>query len=277
VPLPWLDLVREGNLIALKEMVNEDAGILKQVDEMGYNLLHIASKYNQKQIVSYLATELKMEINVLSTIKYTPLILAAMEGCEETVQLLLDLGANAQIVDAESNTALEYALRNNHTGVVSILIEYTTSNSDKGSDKEEESMAIQSLFDSDPEWVVGEHKESPKIIFTPATMAPVTTTTQTNITTPTTITTPPPLTSEERQLFLARITELETEVDEKNRQLQQLEDSSLCVICVEHQINTVLLDCGHLCLCLQCSTKPGLLTCPLCKKTIIKILQTFKP
>jgi len=47
-----------------------------------------------------------------------------------------------------------------------------------------------------------------------------------------------------------------------------------CKICLDREINTVLLECGHHCVCDICSI--DLKHCPICKKDIIRIVKIFK-
>lgn len=52
-----------------------------------------------------------------------------------------------------------------------------------------------------------------------------------------------------------------------------------CVICLENEIKTVFLDCGHMALCLQCSrdyaeSNPQLL-CVICKEQAKQIKQIY--
>jgi len=53
-----------------------------------------------------------------------------------------------------------------------------------------------------------------------------------------------------------------------------LNDSSCCKICFEGPIETAILRCGHLALCLKCSNA-GLKKCPICRKEITEIVRIY--
>ncbi|KAL6080506.1 Apoptosis 2 inhibitor [Balamuthia mandrillaris] len=52
------------------------------------------------------------------------------------------------------------------------------------------------------------------------------------------------------------------------------EDSDMCKICYERPINCVFLECGHLMACMECGRK--LKDCPLCRRYITRLVETFK-
>ncbi|KAH3765143.1 hypothetical protein Pelo_2975 [Pelomyxa schiedti] len=50
-----------------------------------------------------------------------------------------------------------------------------------------------------------------------------------------------------------------------------------CTICYDAKINTVIVPCGHLCVCFECSKllKPKIHKCPICRTSISQIIKTF--
>ena len=50
-----------------------------------------------------------------------------------------------------------------------------------------------------------------------------------------------------------------------------------CKICFDAPINTVLLPCGHLCVCLECSKRlvGSSRVCPICRTKIRKVVRTY--
>ena len=65
--------------------------------------------------------------------------------------------------------------------------------------------------------------------------------------------------------------EIENENLKKSQQLiekeiQNLKESNFCKICVNNEINTVFLPCGHLVTCNACAL--SLKNCPMCRKNI---------
>lgn len=53
-----------------------------------------------------------------------------------------------------------------------------------------------------------------------------------------------------------------------------IEDSELCKICMEREIDCVLLECGHYLTCVSCGRK--LAECPICRQNIVRCVRTFK-
>jgi len=54
---------------------------------------------------------------------------------------------------------------------------------------------------------------------------------------------------------------------------RRLRDARTCKICMDAEIGTVLLPCGHLVACIACA--PSLLDCPLCRAVIKATVRTF--
>jgi len=52
------------------------------------------------------------------------------------------------------------------------------------------------------------------------------------------------------------------------------EDTDTCKICFEKTIDSVILECGHSAICMECSK--GLRTCPICRQPILRIVKVFK-
>eukprot|EP01060_Flectonema_neradi_P005952 TRINITY_DN13998_c0_g1_i1.p1 TRINITY_DN13998_c0_g1~~TRINITY_DN13998_c0_g1_i1.p1 ORF type:complete len:275 (+),score=43.39 TRINITY_DN13998_c0_g1_i1:64-825(+) len=52
------------------------------------------------------------------------------------------------------------------------------------------------------------------------------------------------------------------------------EDPDTCKICFDHKIDCVILDCGHMCVCMPCAKRLRL--CPICRKPIRKRKRVYK-
>jgi len=61
-----------------------------------------------------------------------------------------------------------------------------------------------------------------------------------------------------------------TELEEENRKLKE---ARTCRVCMDHEINTVFLPCGHLSCCEMCSK--SLSHCPICRNIIRGTVKTF--
>ncbi|RWS14886.1 E3 ubiquitin-protein ligase RNF34-like protein [Dinothrombium tinctorium] len=53
-----------------------------------------------------------------------------------------------------------------------------------------------------------------------------------------------------------------------------IDDINLCKICMEREINCVLLECGHMVACSDCGKR--LSECPICRQYVVRIIRTFK-
>jgi hypothetical protein len=60
----------------------------------------------------------------------------------------------------------------------------------------------------------------------------------------------------------------------RTRRSSGLPEEATCKVCYDNPINTVLIRCGHICCCLDCSSM--LERCPLCRRQIDEVIQTFK-
>jgi len=65
----------------------------------------------------------------------------------------------------------------------------------------------------------------------------------------------------------------EEKAAEKGEKKEHKEED-LCKICFVNVIDTVLLNCGHVAICMECSR--SLQNCPICRDTISKVVKTFK-
>ena len=51
-------------------------------------------------------------------------------------------------------------------------------------------------------------------------------------------------------------------------------DSDLCNICMSNPIDCLILECGHMCTCLNCAKE--LCKCPICRQEIARIVKAFR-
>ena len=56
--------------------------------------------------------------------------------------------------------------------------------------------------------------------------------------------------------------------------IQHIKNESTCKVCLDREINSVFLPCGHLCCCIECSI--ALKTCPICRKRLEKIVKFYR-
>jgi len=53
-----------------------------------------------------------------------------------------------------------------------------------------------------------------------------------------------------------------------------LEDEDLCKICMDNQVDCVMLECGHMCTCIGCGKQMS--ECPICRQFVVRVVRTFK-
>lgn len=81
-----------------------------RVNRPGWTALHYAAASGDDEIAAILL-EHKARIDALAPANFTPLMIAAREGQESTVRLLLEAGADATLKNTESLTAAQIAQR----------------------------------------------------------------------------------------------------------------------------------------------------------------------
>lgn len=63
------------------------------------------------------------------------------------------------------------------------------------------------------------------------------------------------------------------EEDDPMETLQKLQREKLCKICMDRDIGIVLIPCGHLAVCAECSE--SLVKCPICCGDITQKVKTY--
>lgn len=56
--------------------------------------------------------------------------------------------------------------------------------------------------------------------------------------------------------------------------IDDIDDKQACKICMEREINCVLLECGHMLSCVTCGRK--LAECPVCRQNVSRCVRTFR-
>lgn len=67
---------------------------------------------------------------------------------------------------------------------------------------------------------------------------------------------------------------LKKQVEEVSSKLKDLQDSNMCVVCCENQINCVVLPCGHKTFCYRCVYQYQ--DCPVCRTSISRIVRCYE-
>lgn len=53
-----------------------------------------------------------------------------------------------------------------------------------------------------------------------------------------------------------------------------IDENQACKICMEREINCVLLECGHMLTCVTCGRR--LAECPVCRQNVSRVVRTFR-
>lgn len=95
----------------------------KHLDAHGQTLLARACARGEYETAKQRLGERPEDLNVADYAGNTPLQIAAINGCEDIVQLLIEAGCNLDCVNYDKDTPLLDAVDNGHLGVVKLLLE----------------------------------------------------------------------------------------------------------------------------------------------------------
>ncbi|KAG4260523.1 hypothetical protein FPRO04_04147 [Fusarium proliferatum] len=95
----------------------------KHLDAHGQTLLARACARGEYEGAKTRLTERPEDLNVADYAGNTPLQIAAINGCEDIVKLLIDAGCNLDCVNYDKDTPLLDAVDNGHLGVVKLLLD----------------------------------------------------------------------------------------------------------------------------------------------------------
>ncbi|KHN99553.1 ankyrin repeat protein [Metarhizium album ARSEF 1941] len=95
----------------------------KHLDAHGQTLLARACARGEYDGAKQRLQERPEDLNVADYAGNTPLQIAAINGCEDIVKLLIDAGCNSECVNYDKDTPLLDAVDNGHLGVVKLLLD----------------------------------------------------------------------------------------------------------------------------------------------------------
>ncbi|XP_066998472.2 ankyrin repeat domain-containing protein 16 [Anabrus simplex] len=114
--------VREGDTEVISLLISKEADV-SAVTKNGRTLLHIAALNSQVKAVELLVNNYHISVNDKDMCGITPLLDAAIGGCEQIARLLINKGACVNQVDAMGLSCLHLAAESGHDSMVKFLIQ----------------------------------------------------------------------------------------------------------------------------------------------------------
>lgn len=104
------DFIKEGNIEKLKHLLKTiDSSDLNSLDDNGLGLIHWASDRGNSDVLKIIINTKGININLQDSEGQTALFYASSCGHKNCVKLLLDQGANKNILDNEESTCIDVA------------------------------------------------------------------------------------------------------------------------------------------------------------------------
>jgi hypothetical protein len=105
------DLCKTGNLAALRPMIeSQKLNPTETISELGHDVVQVASRYGQSELLRFLLVECKLDPNTQSFSGKRPLHYAVQFGHADCVELLLRHRADPEAKDNQQLTALQATL-----------------------------------------------------------------------------------------------------------------------------------------------------------------------
>jgi len=78
----------------------------------------------------------------------------------------------------------------------------------------------------------------------------------------------------EKEELLKIVTRLWKQEQKAEEGKDCIRDEELCKICMDHPVDCVMLECGHMCTCTRCGKQMA--ECPICRQYVVRVVRTFK-
>lgn len=257
----------DGNLQALKDGIAQcgEYVLLEGYEASGSTALHLASQHGHAHVIDYiLQAHPGLDVDFPAVDGTTPIQMAVLGGHLPAVRSLLKFGAAKRNADA----VLDAALSSGNEAIISLLLDQQ--NQLRSSDPHifrPPAASSTAVAASSVAVAPNPMISSATVVVEQSTIQKSTTTTK--LTQQTTVFAADMSASEQVAHLLRRITELEDFIS-------KMEEKDQCVICMDALIGTVILECGHMCLCLGCATTKRIAHCPVCQKAISRIVKTYR-
>jgi ankyrin repeat protein/poly(3-hydroxybutyrate) depolymerase len=115
--------IRQGNLAAVRSIVERNPGLVKSADDSGFTPLHIAATAGHVDIIEYLLDR-GADLEARTAGGQTPLFQTVPLGSEQAFERLLEKGANLNARDDLGRTILQFALTWRRPSMVDVILQH---------------------------------------------------------------------------------------------------------------------------------------------------------
>jgi ankyrin repeat protein len=116
----FYNAAKAGDVCCIEQLIRE--GTKPDTKNIrGESPLWIAAAYGHEAVVEVLAQRADVNVNSMSISRRSPLFWPSSEGYERVVAILMEAGADPDLVDENGDTALTVARRNGYEGIAKIL------------------------------------------------------------------------------------------------------------------------------------------------------------
>lgn len=108
---------KENSLVGVKFFLtrgNKEYTPVSTLDKHGYAAIHHAAERGSNDVIEYFVNTMRCDVNLVTSYDNTPLMLACKENQNETVSLLLELGANIMYLNKSGLNCFHFAAQADH-------------------------------------------------------------------------------------------------------------------------------------------------------------------
>jgi hypothetical protein len=272
----FLTAAREGDVLKLQKL--EQRGVsVDTVGHMNRSALHIAAMEGKLEAVLFLI-EKKANLNAQASSGETPLHLATLNSHKNVIEVLLDEGANADAVNFSGKKAIDYARKR---PIKQIFLDFAsgTQNDEQNEDPSAPSIWQQRKMAVDQKMV----EEMCSVGYRRAEVLDTIYAMRSSQIEPTRAKVMADLEKKKMQdrhgeNFLRNFTEISHKMtgnlDQNLGQEPSSKEEDECKVCFVGTLDCVLVPCGHICVCFECSKNMEM--CPMCRAEVKSVLRTYK-
>lgn len=113
-----------GSISAVEKVINEQGLAEATKNNQAYSSLVSAIYHGRASQAEVILSKTEIDINAAGITGNTALMFASMWGQQDSVQFLLDAGADSQLTNNDGDNAVALALKGGHRSVVRLLRDY---------------------------------------------------------------------------------------------------------------------------------------------------------